>query len=187
MRLGRTVDEGTVGLSGDLVSGLGYEMSASWRPLPFPLGQSFGQKSEFRESQTDLPILQRAGTTSTLPKKITRGDRTKNGGEAGIRTLDTRFNGYTRFRGELLQPLGHLSVCGSSHVPISHCSAIGWRSHHFFQVKPDRHCVETIPWSVKNFRRLCLSPTTPHSLPRHVAVSGHSKSVGAACGEAGPL
>ncbi|AXA37387.1 hypothetical protein BRCON_2645 [Candidatus Sumerlaea chitinivorans] len=67
MRLGRTVDEGTVGFSG--TSGPNWiTRCPRFGALRRPLGQSFGQNSEFQESQTDLPIFQRVRLTTSLPK-----------------------------------------------------------------------------------------------------------------------
>ena len=51
-------------------------------------------------------------------KKGPLGPFFNNGGEGGIRTLDTRLT-YTPLAGERLQPLGHFSTIRRFYVPIN--------------------------------------------------------------------
>ena len=88
---------------------------------------------------------------SATQKKGPLGPFFNNGGEGGIRTLDTRLT-YTPLAGERLQPLGHFSKIRRFFAPINERARIS---------QPTRIAI-SVHYKLKVYRRLVgLSGCTP--------------------------
>ncbi len=72
-----------------------------------------------------------------------------NGGEGGIRTLDTRLT-YTPLAGERLQPLGHLSVFAAKHYLFNNVFATYKKINSCKMVHPVRF-ERTTAWFVAKY------------------------------------